>query len=493
MELIESVRPLLAVSVSLLAVPVIISSRRSPNTREGWTFAAAFLKFGIVLSMLPGVLGGIQYTCILAEVIPGVPLALRVDPMGMLFALVSSSLWILTSLYSIGYMRTENEHGQTRYFAHFALALSATIGVAFSANLLTLYLFYEMLSLSTWPLVTHHQDEEARSSGRKYLLYIMGTSIGLVLPAMIISYLLAGTLEFSPGGFLGGTAGKEVLTVLLLMFLFGFAKAGIMPFHSWLPAAMVAPTPVSSLLHAVAVVKVGVFSIIRVVTGVFGVGLLTELHLGTMICAIAGFTMITASLIALSQDNLKRMLAFSTIAQLSYIVLGMGLLSSDGLTGGLLHIAMHAFGKITLFFCAGAIFVSTGKKYISGMTGIGHRMPITMGAFFIGALSIIGMPPCGGFLSKWHLVLGSLEAGQMPIIVLLLVSSFLNCCYFMPVVYNAFFCQPRDGLFEEEIREAPPACLIPLCVTAACSVCLLFFPGPFLELARLAVQLIISG
>ncbi len=487
METITSIRPLLAVLVSLLMTPILVSSRK-PNVREAWTFVAAIAKFLIVVSMLPVVLRGSEIVYTLVEFVPGAAIKFRVDALGMLFALVSSSLWIITSAYSIGYMRGLKEHSQTRYFCFFAFCLSATIGVAFAGNLLTLYLFYEMLSLATYPLVTHHQDEEARRSGHKYLLYIVGTSIGLVLPAMLISYNLAGTLEFSKHGFLAGTASKPLLGLLLFMFIFGFAKAAIMPMHGWLPAAMVAPTPVSALLHAVAVVKVGVFSIVRILTGVFGIQLLSSLHFGTAICFIASVTIIVASLIALSQDGLKRLLAFSTIAQLSYIVLGIGLLSPKGMTGGMVHIAMHAFGKITLFFCAGAIFVATGKKNISEMIGIGRRMPVTMAAFFIGALSITGVPPCGGFISKWYLVLGSLEAHQTAILGVLLFSSLLNAAYFMPVVYKAFFCRPEEAMFENKVQEAPLFCVVPLVITAVISVILLFYPQPFLRLASMMVQ-----
>jgi len=490
METITSIRPLLAILVSLVIVPVLISSR-SGNVRETWTFVAAGAKFLIVVSMLPAVLQGKRFALTLVEVLPGAPIALVVDPLGMLFALVASTLWIVTTAYSIGYMRGLEEHSQTRYFVFFALALCSTIGVAFSANLLTLYLFYEMLSLATYPLVTHHQDAEARASGRKYLTYILGSSIALVLPAMLICYFLSGTLEFSPQGFLAGTGGSPALmTVLLLMLLFGFAKAALIPFHGWLPAAMVAPTPVSALLHAVAVVKVGVFSIVRVLTQVFGTDLLATLNLGTVVCVIASITVIVASLIALSQDGLKRLLAFSTIGQLSYIVLGVGLLSPKGMTGGILHIAMHAFGKITLFFCAGAIFVATGKKYISEMKGIGRRMPITMTAFFVGALSIIGLPPTGGFLSKWYLVLGTLEADRLPMLVVLLASSLLNAAYFFPIVYKAFFCKPDDAACEPGIKEAPLFCVVPLMLTALISLGLFFFPEPFFRLTRLALGLV---
>jgi len=488
MEAITSIKPLLAVLVSAAAIVLIALSGRRPNLREGWTLAAGTVKLLIVASMVPLILDGKTIECTLVQFAPGMSIKFRVDALGMLFALVASSLWIATSAYSIGYMRGLKEHGQTRYFCYFALALSATIGVAFSANLLTLYLFYEILSLATYPLVTHHQDAEARSSGRKYLTFILGTSIALVLPAMLIAFDLAGTLEFSGSGFLAGTTSTTVLTVLLLMLVFGFAKAAIMPFHAWLPAAMVAPTPVSALLHAVAVVKVGAFSILRVVTGVFGVDLLQSLDAGTLLCWIAAFTVIVSSLVALSQDGLKRRLAFSTIGQLSYIVLGAALLSPKGLTGGMLHVAMHAFGKITLFFCAGAIFVAAGKTKISEMVGIGRRMPVTMIAFFIGSLSVIGLPPCGGFLSKWYLVLGTLEADRIPMLIVLLGSSLLNAAYFLPIVYRAFFCTPAEAQFEKKVAEAPLFCLVPLVVTALLSIALFFYPEPFFELARLAVE-----
>ena len=493
MDTIVSLKPLLAILVSLLVVPLIILSNRTPNVRESWTFIAAALKFLIVVSMLPLILSGIQLEYTIVEVLPGIAIRLRVDAMGMLLALVSSFLWIITSLYSIGYMRALQEHSQTRYFCFFAISLSATIGVAFSANMLTLYLFYEMLSLSTYPLVTHHQDKESRSSGRKYLFFILGTSIGMVLPAMLFIAHKTGTLEFSSQGIIAGKIDPQTVTLLLLVLVFGFAKAAIMPFHTWLPAAMVAPTPVSALLHAVAVVKVGVFCVARMITGIFGTGLLASLELSTIVCIIAAFTILTASLIALSQDELKRMLAFSTISQLSYIVLGVALLSQSGMVGGMLHIAMHAFGKITLFFCAGAIFVATGVKNISQMVGIGKRMPLTMSAFFIGALSVIGLPPSGGFISKWHLAIGTVESGQIAMLVVLLSSSLLNAAYFLPVVYRSFFCTPEESMFADQRGEAPVWCLVPLILTACLSIVLFFYPQPFLELADIAVKAITGG
>ena len=352
MDTLISIKPLLAVLVSLLAIPFIAYSR-SPNVREGWTFLAAIVKFAIVASMLPAVLNGMEISCALVEVLPGLSIAFRVDAFGMLFALVASFLWIITSVYSIGYMRGLDEHAQTRYFCFFAVSLSAAVGVAFSANLLTMYLFYEMLSLATYPLVTHHQDEEARTSGRKYLLYTVGASIGLVLPAMLMTYHLTGSLDFSPQGILAGTASRRTVALLLFMFVFGFAKAAIMPFHSWLPAAMVAPTPVSALLHAVAVVKVGVFSIVRVITAIFGTDLLQTLDLSTPLLLVASTTILVGSFIALSQDNLKKRLAYSTVSQVSYIALGATILGPIASIGGVVHLVHQGVMKITLFFAAG--------------------------------------------------------------------------------------------------------------------------------------------
>ncbi len=484
---VDSYLPLGAVLVSLLAAIPILASSRRPNLREGWTLLAAACKLGLVLTMLPGILAGGSYACTIAEVIPGVPIALRVDAMGIYFALIASTLWLFTSIYSIGYMRALEEHDQTRYFASFAVAISATIGVAFSANLFTLYLFYEILSLSTYPLVTHEQTPEARSSGRRYLTYILGTSVAFALPAMLVTYLQAGTLDFTAGGILAGHASPALVAGLLVLFVAGFAKAGIMPFHAWLPAAMVAPTPVSSFLHGVAVVKVGVFSLLRVIFDIFGVDLLRSLDLGTVLAYFVCITILAASLVALTQDSLKRLLAYSTIGQLSYMILGAALLTEAGMTGGLLHLGMHAFGKITLFFCAGAIYVASGKKYLSQMDGLGRRMPITYGAFLLGALSIIGMPPLGGFISKWNLAIGSLAAGQWPILVVLLVSSLLNAAYFLPVVYRGFFATPKEEGGASGIAEAPLFCLIPLCLTALASLGLFFYPDLFLSLVRTAL------
>jgi multicomponent Na+:H+ antiporter subunit D len=483
----------MAVLSSFLAAPLIVLFRNCPNLREGVSITAACCKFFIVLCILPLVSSGLVVEYSLLELLPNVDLAFRVDALGVLFALVASSLWIITTVYSIGYMRSLNEHGQTRFFAFFAIALSCTIGAAFAANLLTLFLFYELLSFSTYPLVTHHQDAAARSAGRKYLTFIVGSSIGLVLPAMIYCYSVAGTLDFSPMGILSGKVPSWAAALLLLAFTFGFAKAALMPVHVWLPGAMVAPTPVSALLHAVAVVKVGVFSILRVVTGVFGVDYLREVLLGGLrvhlvVAIIAAVTVVLSSLIALSQDDLKRRLAFSTIGQLGYIVLGAMLLTPRAFAGGALHIAMHAFGKITLFFCAGAIFLAAGKKCISELAGLGRRMPLTFTAFLLGSLSVIGMPPAGGFISKVHLLLGAAQGELLPFLICYLLSSLLAASYLLPIVFKAFFAKSAAAEDLGNICEAPAACLVPLTLTALFSVMLFFFPNPFADLCEAAAR-----
>lgn len=489
---ITSFTPVLASLVSLLAVLPIVLLGKKPNLREGATFVAAFIKFGLVVSMLPTILAGstIEYT--LWEIVPNLSIAFRVDGLGMLFGLVASSLWIVTSLYSIGYMRGLKEHSQTRFFTFFAISLSATIGVAFAANLFTLYLFYEMLSLATYPLVTHHQDKEARTGGRTYLTYLLTTSIGFVLPALIFVYVKTGSsMEFSSSGFLSGHITASEALILLLLFTFGFAKSGLMPFHSWLPGAMVAPTPVSALLHAVAVVKVGVFCILRVFTGVFGTDYLQDLDISVVVAWIAAFTIVVSSLIALTQDNLKRRLAFSTVGQLSYIILGAALLSDRAVTGSMTHIAMHAVGKITLFMCAGAIFVATGKKYISQMDGLGRKMPITFAAFSIGALSVIGLPPTGGLISKFYLVTGAMDAGQSALLLIFLISTILNAAYLLPIGYRAFF--PKDPELAKQpfswknTEEANWQCITPLSITAVLAFILFLKPQILLQLAGLMV------
>jgi formate hydrogenlyase subunit 3/multisubunit Na+/H+ antiporter MnhD subunit len=443
-----SLRPLGAVLVAALSIVGIVGSRRWPNVREGWSVLGALGTLAVIASMVPGVLAGQAYVTDLGTFLPGIRFALRVDPLGLLFGLLASLLWVITTFYSIGYMRGLDEHAQTRYFAAFAASVAAAIGVAFARNLLMLFVFYELLTVATYPLVTHDETGEARAAGRKYLAYTFGGGVA-VLAGVVLLYVLTGTTAFTPGGIAALANADPVLArAVFALLITGFGvKAALMPVHSWLPDAMVAPTPVSGLLHAVAVVKSGVFGIARVVLDIYGPGLIGDLGVGLPLAAIAAFTLLTASVIALRKDNLKRRLAYSTVSQLSYIVLGLAILSPASMVGGLLHIPAHAFMKLTLFFCAGAIHVETHTDDISDMAGIGRRMPVTMLAFAVASAGMAGIPLVAGFVSKWYLLIGSVNSGQSIFAVVLLLSGVLNIAYFWPIVYQAFFETPEasDG------------------------------------------------
>ena len=327
-------------------------------------------------------------------------------------------------------------------------------------------------------------------AGRVYLGVLLSTSVGILLLALIWTWSIAGTLEFRTGGILAGKADDNVVGILLALYAFGTGKAALMPFHRWLPAAMVAPTPVSALLHAVAVVKAGVFTIMKVVVYVFGIDLLSRTQVSVWLMYVAAATVLIASLVALTKDNLKARLAYSTISQLAYVVLGAALANRWGVIGGSMHIAMHAFGKITLFFCAGAIAVASHKTEISDMRGIGRSMPVTTFAFFIGSLSVIGLPPLGGSWSKWYLTLGAAEAHQPILIAVLMISFLLNVAYLMPVVVRGFFTPPGTAPTKVAIKEAPMLCVIPLCITAAGCLALFFFAD---EIYRLLMPIVEHG
>ncbi|MDI6765353.1 MAG: monovalent cation/H+ antiporter subunit D family protein [Bacteroidota bacterium] len=460
--------PFYAVIVSLIAVPFILFSSRIPNLREFWTLAASVIKFLLVFSLVPNALSNRVAEFTFFEISPNISLTLRADPFGVYFALIASGLWILTSLYSIGYVRGLNEHKQTRYFASFAVCLSSTIGVAFAANLLTFIVFYEMLTIATYPLVIHKETPEAISAGRKYLIYTLSAGVALIV-AIAWTYNLTGTVEFQYGGLFGTVSlPDETVKILFLLFMAGVGvKAGIMPLHSWLPTAMAAPTPVSALLHAVAVVKSGVFGVVRVVGFVFGPEMMKNYGLNNILFVFAGFTIILASLLALREDNLKRRLAYSTIGHLSYIVLGVALLSPDGVTGGVMHLAAHATMKITLFFCAGAIYVSLHKENVSELDGIGKIMPWTMGAFTIGAIGLAGIPPINGFVSKFYIGAGAIESHDYFALVILLVSGLLNAAYLFPIIVRAYFKESNNQQFKSE---ANLFMVIPIVVTAILSL-----------------------
>ncbi len=488
MEVID-LRPMLAPAISFACAGLVFLTRRSRFWLYFWSLSAAAVKLVVVISMLPGALKGTVFVYKLVDFTPGIGIGFRADALGMFFAAVSSTLWLITTVYAIGYM--EPEHAKTRFFGFFALCVSATVGIAFAENILTLFLFYETLTICTYPLVIHEQTPEAMKAGRKYLTY---TLIGgaFVLLGSVVTYDMAGTLTLSKPGILSLSAGVGPLSWLLFAFVIGFGvKLAIMPLHGWLPSAMVAPTPVSALLHAVAVVKAGAFGLLRVFYNVFGVALLRELPLVKWLSWVAVFTIFAASFIAIFQDNFKRRLAYSTISQLSYIVLGATLLTPYGATAAIAHIANQAFAKITMFFVAGSIQRTTGKTQVHEFAGLGYRMPYTMGAFTVAALSFVGFPMFAGFVTKWYLSLGALQAGEWWFAIVMVVSSLLNAAYWFPIVYIAFFRVPPGT--RVDVREARPTLLWPTLICAVYVVLLGLttqVPGMPFSLAEAAVHFV---
>lgn len=480
----------LALWLPLLGCLLIWLLDKSPNLREAATLITGVILLGLVVTVFAAVGAGDRPGYQLVEVIDGLPIAFQAEPLGAMFALIASGLWIVNSVYGIGYMRGHHEKHQTRFFMSFAVAISAAMGVAFAANLFTLFIFYEVLTLSTFPLVTHYGDEKARRGGRIYLGVLMATSIGLLLPAIVWTYAITETTDFTTGGIFTQhmEAVGPISGVLLGLYAFGIGKAALMPVHPWLPNAMVAPTPVSAFLHAVAVVKAGVFSILKIAVYIFGIEFLHETGASVPFMWIAAGSILLASAIAMHKDNLKARLAYSTVSQLSYVTLGAMLATQMGVMGGAMQIAAHALGKMTLFMCAGAIYVAHHKTLVSELRGMGRVMPFTFGAFFLGAMSIIGLPPMAGSWPKFFLMVGAADAGQLAIIAVLMISSILNVIYLLSIPVQAFYMKPAEdgakpqgaegeGIKWGALKEAPILCLAPPLVTAFGAFLLFFFSG----------------
>ncbi len=470
-----------AIYLSMLfpAIGVVLNLllRDQANLRDTMTFGIAFGTFLSVLCILANEGSGTSDTFVAFSVMPGLEIAFNVEPLGLLFAVLASGLWMVTHLYGIGYMRGNNEKDHARFFACFSFAIFSVMGIAFSANMFTLFLFYEALTVSTYPLVAHKGTADAIKGARTYLAILMGSSICIQMVAIIWTYAITGTLDFTAGGILEGQISHMMAAILLALYAFGIGKAALMPFHRWLPAAMVAPTPVSALLHAVAVVKAGVFTMLKVGIYIFGIDFLAETGASDWLIWLAAYSIIAASVVAMTKDNLKARLAYSTISQLSYITLGVALATSMGVMGGGLHMVTHAMGKITLFMCAGSIYVVTHKTEISQMTGLGRRMPVTFIAFLIGSLSIIGLPPFAGSWSKWLLILASADTGELIIIGVLLISSLLNVAYLMPLVAKGFFMTDSGKKDLITFGEGPLLLWIPLALTAFGCIVLFFYAG----------------
>ena len=475
-----------AMLIGLLAPLVVAVLTPFLAVRHVWRDAAGpvggVITFLAAVEVALAVLDGETPRLFVAQIAEGLAIEFAVTPLGAIFGLVASGLWILAALYSVGYMRGNHEKHQTRFAAFYAVAVHAAMAVAWSGNLLVLFIFYEILTFSTYPLVTHKESAVARNAGRLYMSILVGTSVILLLPAVVWVWFNTGTLDFRPGGYLEGQIDPTMVPVLLGLFAFGVGKAALMPIHRWLPAAMVAPTPVSALLHAVAVVKAGVFTILTIVVYVFGIDFLAKTGASQWLIWLTAFTILASSVVAISKDDIKARLAYSTISQLSYIVLGAALASQMAVQGAALHVVMHAAGKITLFFCAGAIYVQAHLTKVSDLDGQGREMPWVFAAFFLGALSIIGIPPLGGSWSKFMLMAGAADAGYITILAVLGLSSLLNVYYLLEPLSRAFF---REKTKLVEVKRHPLV-VIPPVMTALISVALFFYNETFLDLAILS-------
>ncbi len=463
--------PLALLASSLLpGLLIFVLPERRIALRTTLNLAGAGTKLVLVGVLLRGVASGKEYSARFA-VLPGLDLALKADALGLLFVSLSAVLWLFTTLYAIGYL--EGSPCRSRFFGFFSLCVTATVGIAMASNLFTFFIFYELLTLSTFPLVVHRGTDKAMKGGRVYLAYTL--SGGTVLLAGIVwLHHLLGHTEFAHTGIVAALAGENAgqLKAIFLLLMTGVGvKAAIVPLHGWLPQAMVAPAPVSALLHAVAVVKAGAFGIVRIVYDIYGIELAASLGLLAPLAAFASLTIVWGSVRALYQDDLKKRLAFSTVSQVSYIALGVALFGPIGTIGGLIHLVHQGIMKITLFFCAGNYAETLGIHKVSEMGGAGHRMPLTTLAFSIAALGLIGVPATAGFVSKWYLGQGALAAGLPWVLAVLAASSLLNAAYFLPVLYRAWFLPPPAAWPEGNIlprgsRETTLLLLLPPLFTA---------------------------
>lgn len=486
-----SFTPELALAL-LLIIPMVAAiliplAGKQPNIRETITLAAGGALLATVIYLCKEVAAGGRPELLLGTFAGNFEVKFKLEPLGATFAAIASSLWIVNSVFTLGYMRGNKEKNQTRFYTFVAIAIASAMGIAASANLITLFIFYEALTISTFPLVSHKGDAKARRGLTIYALVLMGTSLALLLPAIIGTHVIAGTTEFQVGGVFPPGTSLLATSILLFLFAFGIAKAALMPTHPWLPNAMVAPTPVSALLHAVAVVKAGVFTMLKVVVFTFGPALTAETPASTTISWIAAISIVLASVIALRQDNLKARLAYSTVSQLSYITLGAMLAAPAAIIGGGLQIVMHAWGKITLFMCAGAIYTVAHRAEISKLDGLGRTMPWVFGAFLIGSISIIGIPPFGGSWPKFFLMAGALESGKGILIAALIASSILNIIYLIPIAIRGFMKPPADAAADAAIaieRKKHIWVIVPPVFTAAGTLVLFFYAGGIIDFLK---------
>ncbi|MDC0880327.1 proton-conducting transporter membrane subunit [Hellea sp.] len=484
MEFTNELALLLLLLIPLIAGVLIPFFSDRPNFREAITFLAGILLLFDVIYLLSVISSGVKPELHLFTFAGNFDIRLELEPLGAIFAAIASSLWIINSVFTLGYMRGNKEKNQTRFFALVAIAIFGTMGIAASANLITLFIFYEALTISTFPLVTHKGDAKAKRGGTIYALALMGSSLMFLLPAILGTHIVAGHSDFTIGGIFPTGTSIFTTSILLLLFVFGIGKAALMPMHFWLPNAMVAPTPVSALLHAVAVVKAGVFSVLKVIIFIFGESVMADMNMSTCLSWVAAITIVLASIIALRKDNLKARLAYSTVSQLAYITFGAMLATPAAFIGGALQIIMHAWGKITLFMCAGAIYTISHRTEISKLDGLGRTMPWVFGAFLVGSISIIGIPPMGGSWPKYFLIVGAIESGKGILTAALVLSSILNIVYLIPISIRAFMKAPKDISIDNsliEVRKKNIWVIVPPVISASGAFILFFYVGSIVD------------
>ena len=451
---------LLLLATSLVpAVVIFLLPEHAETTRRTVNMVGAVAKVVLVSALVVGVFTGREYEW-RAAFLPDIDLVLRADPVPLLFVFLSALLWLTTTMYAIGYL-ADSTH-RSRFFGFFSLCVAATVGIALAGNLVTFLIFYELLTVTTYPLVVHEGDERARAAGRTYLLYTISGGAVLLVGAVWLQHL-AGTVAFGRTDLLEALLAdhRGALTAIFVLLVGGLGvKAALVPLHGWLPHAMVAPAPVSALLHAVAVVKAGVYGIVRVVHDLYGAGLASELNVLGPLAVVAVVTIVYGSLRALAQDDLKRRLAYSTVSQLSYIVLGVSIVGLTSVAGGLAHLVHQGVMKVTLFYCAGVLGHTFGLTRVSELRGVAHRAPLTMALFAVAALGMMGLPPTVGFVTKWHLGLGGVEAGAAWVVPVLVGSTILNAAYFLPVIATAY--RPAAASAREPAAPVPaPAGPVP--------------------------------
>jgi len=463
---------LVAVAAPLLAALLAFVL---PRRAVGWSAVpmagvAVWAVFGVLRSVLDGTVVEQR----IFALTPNLPLAFRVDALGVSFALLAAGLWLVASVYAVGYAEATSLKHPRRFFAAFATAIACATGVAFAGDLLTFFVFYELLTVATYPLVVHQETARAFAAGRRYLLFALGGGLALLV-AVIWTVQATGALEFRAGGILHDTPASGSAALLALFLLGVSVKAAVMPFHAWLPGAMVAPTPVSALLHAVAVVKAGVFGVLRVVGFVFGPDAFIEIGGRGALSAAALITIVAGSVIALRQEHLKRRLAYSTIVHLSYIVLGAALATPSAFAGAMVHLANHGLAKITLFFAAGSIYAATKAEGIGELAGLGRRMPWTFGAFTVASLALVGIPGLAGFPGKLLIAQGAVEADAVVALVLLVGASIFSAAYLMPIVRIAYFPDAERLGTQARVESRWPL-VLPLVLTAIASVLFGWWP-----------------